>query len=256
MGPATALRWLHRGEAARPCPAPRAARAPGYTRTFKYGRSTDGPHGAQANPSGELASAPKPPIATSPAAASCVLAPTDADASSPGCSSVDLGHSATADGPAPPDVNGPAGFINVGRSASRGAEARAGRPARIAFWFEPFSPRSRGARCARFHTFLGSVGPVDPGKGKVVLREAGGGWVTPIFLTPPFSKRLPFRVNRGWGRMAFNSSHVLVNFTYPNHLFTHITPLITQRRHIQVFGHYHKQNSKQNSAQCPKVLAV
>ena len=57
-------------------------------------------------------------------------------------------------------------------------------------------------------------------------------------------------------KLAFNSSHVLVNFTYPNHLFTHITPLITQRRHIQVFGHYHKQNSKQNSAQCPKVLAV
>ena len=31
--------------------------------------------------------------------------------------------------------------------------------------------------------------------------------------------------------MAFNSSHVLVNFTYPNQLFTHITPLITQRHH-------------------------
>ena len=34
--------------------------------------------------------------------------------------------------------------------------------------------------------------------------------------------------------MAFNSSHVLVNFTYPNQLFTHITPLITQR-HILTF---------------------
>ena len=33
-----------------------------------------------------------------------------------------------------------------------------------------------------------------------------GGWVTPIFLTPPFSKRLPFRVNRGWGRISANVS--------------------------------------------------
>ena len=52
--------------------------------------------------------------------------------------------------------------------------------------------------------------------------------------------------------MAFNSSHVLVNFTYPNQLFTHITPLITQRRHIQVFGHYTTSKIQLNV----QVLAV
>ena len=52
--------------------------------------------------------------------------------------------------------------------------------------------------------------------------------------------------------MAFNSPHVLINFTYPNQLFTHITPLITQRHHIQVCGHYPTSKIQLNV----QVLAV